>query len=478
MPLSNWCGEAMQRPRRAAPHSHSAVATAQTDGTAPGVYTAASSGDFEYLLQLLDAGAPTDTFTQGWTPLHAACANGHEKLAAALVAAGADATVRSKDDEMLNPAELAELHGHRSCAQLVKREAKRQAVRRAAANSPQRMKRLNRQREYAHRLSSPVRPRMHPPASRAEQDLDKDRPLPQRQSSRPKLRPRSQRASAQTGKPQCDPHEEKTASKHAAGGDMPTGLSPGSGKLAAMPVHNRSTTSAPPVASNRAAKLREMAGHGELNGSKDEHGSFGVERRFGRGGIYPERVSSPIVSPGVGRSRSKSVSPSHRRLADDACGHDLQAADSASLRRELATERNARKALNGELRVTHIALRKSQAERVAWKERALVAEQALRELQSVAEERSQFDQDTARPADAELAELHELIKNQAQTIDTLAKIAELQLDNEGDDDDMGAENDRDKDTQHSRAAVGTASHLRRSAWPEDDNFDPPDDSME
>jgi|EP01044_Picomonas_judraskeda_P005645 hypothetical protein len=477
----------MQRPRRAAPHSHSAVATAQTDGTAPGVYTAAISGDFEYLLQLLDAGAPTDTYTQGWTPLHAACANGHEKVAAALVAAGADATVRSKDDEMLNPAELAELHGHQPCAQLIKREAKRQAVRRAAANSPQRMKRLDRQREYAHRLSSPVRPRMHPPASRADQDLDRDQPLPQRQSSRPKLRPRSQRGSAQTGKPQWKPHEETDAGRqHAANGHGPTGLSPGSGELAAIPVDHRSNTSAPPVASNRAAKLREMAGHGELNGSKDEHGSFGVERRFGRGGIYPERVSSPIVSHGVARSRSRSVSPSvspsRRRQADDAHGHDSQATDSAWLSRELVTERNARKALDGELRVTRIALRKSQAERVAWQERALAAEQALRELQSFAEERSQFGHDTARPADAELAELHELIANQAQTIDTLAKMAELPLDDESDDDaDMDAENDMGKDdTQQIGAAVGTAadsaSHLPRSAWPED--VDPPDDSME
>jgi hypothetical protein len=179
---------------------------------------------------------------------------------------------------------------------------------------------------------------------------------------------------------------------------------------------------------------------------------------------------------------SPSVSPSRRRQADDAHGHDSQATDSAWLSRELVTERNARKALDGELRVTRIALRKSQAERVAWQERALAAEQALRELQSFAEERSQFGHDTARPADAELAELHELIANQAQTIDTLAKMAELPLDDESDDDaDMDAENDMGKDdTQQIGAAVGTAadsaSHLPRSAWPED--VDPPDDSME
>jgi|EP01043_Picozoa_sp_COSAG02_P039803 hypothetical protein len=479
----------MQRPRRAAARTHSAVATAQTDGTAPGVYTAAISGDFEYLLQLLDAGAPTDTYTQGWTPLHAACANGHEKVAAALVAAGADATARSKDDEMLNPAELAEVHGHRSCAQLVKRQAKRQAVRRTAANSPQRTKRLDRQRAYANRLSSPVRPRMHPPASQIEVDLDKQQPLPRRQSSRPKLRPRgSRRVSAHSGEPDViDQQQDKTnlGGQYPADGDAPTSLSAGLGKLTAAPVQQRSNSSAPPAASNRAAKLREMSSHGELNVSKDELGSFGVAQRFGRGGIYPERLSSPLASPGVGRSasRSRSASPSRRRSTDDAHGDDMRAGDSARLPRELGTSRDVRTALDGELRVTQIALRKSQKERVAWQERALAAEQALRELQTFAEERSQLGSDAAQPADTELAELHQLIAHQAETIDKLARIAELPLDSQEHDgnvrdEDKGMDED---DAQHLRAAPGAVagpSDLPRPAWPEDDIFDPPDDSME
>ena len=473
----------MQRPRRAAGRSHSAVATAQTDGTAPGVYTAAISGDFEYLLQLLDAGAPTDTYTQGWTPLHAACANGHEKVAAALVAAGADATARSKDDEMLNPAELAEVHGHRPCAQLVKRHAKRQAVRRAAASSPQRTKRLDRQRAYANRLSSPVRPRLHPPASQVELDLDKPPSLPERQSSRPKLRPRtSRRGSEQKGKP--DAIDQQRDDQTNLGRQHPTdGDAPVPRKVTAAPVQHRSNTSAPPAASNRAAKLREMSSHGELNGSKDELGSFGIAQRFGRGGIYPERVSSPIASPRRPASRSRSASPSHPLSSDDAHDHDMPAVDSTWLRRELGTERDARAALDGEVRVTQIALRKSQKETVAWQERALAAEQALRELQKFAEERSQLGPDAAQPAHTELAELHELIANQAETIDKLVKIAQLPVDSEERDGNVeDEEKDMEEDgTQHLGAlsvAVAGPSALPHSAWPEDDAFEPPDDSME
>ena len=153
------------------------------------------------------------------------------------------------------------------------------------------------------------------------------------------------------------------------------------------------------------------------------------------------------------------------------------------MRREPGTERDARTALEGELRVTQIALRKSHTERLIWQERALAAEQALRELQNFAEERSQLGPDAAQPADTELAELHQLIAHQADTIDKLAKIAELPLDTGEHAGNLRDENgmDEDDDPQHMRAAAGAVAGPTdppHPAWPQDDMFDPPDDSME
>ena len=514
----------MRRSRRSAPRSHSAVGTAQTSGAAPGLYTAAFRGDVEYLHRLLDAGAATDARTDGWTPLHAACANGHAEVASALLAAGADAALRSNDDDKLSPAEVADANGHVRCSQLVTREAKQQALRRAAATSPQRKERLERQRKYANRLSSPVRPRLQSPATQAEQqDGGRRQSPPKRQSSRPRLRPRGSRsASARAARPVQQavaapatskssevpppPGWQRAVSKrtgqvrwiNAATGECrtepppPTDTAPSTLRAApgelvtapTRPVQQHSKAEAPLPASNRAAELRAMKTHGgemmdrpveSQSQSPEELGSFGVAPRFGVGSIYRDSVASPPPSPGrassQSRSRSRSVSPPQRRPSSSQPGNangardDSRGADSSTLitwlRRELESERSARETLNSELSTTQVAMRKSQQEGVSWQERALAAEQAVLELQAFTEERSQLGPEAAQPADAELAELHELISSQAATIEKLARIAQLPL-----DEDEGA------------AAAETAAALPAAAWPEEGGYDPPDDAME
>ena len=170
------------KPQQAEPHAP------RQGVAAPGIYSAAWHGDLEYLHRLLNEGGDADALSEGWTPLHAACRHGHLKCVQALVTADVKLSVRDADG--LTAAEVAYTYGHAACGKLVEQHDAQQRAAAASRRSPVRQARLKTQRATSSRLAqlSPRREALILTKKPAGKE-----PPPRRQSSRPRLRPRSAR---------------------------------------------------------------------------------------------------------------------------------------------------------------------------------------------------------------------------------------------------------------------------------------------
>jgi uncharacterized protein len=84
-------------------------------------------GDYREIIEALLA-AGVDVNQQGfndYTPLHYAASNNDPRLAEILLAAGADAALRTRIDDCETPAEVAETAGHTQLAEMLRRAERR-----------------------------------------------------------------------------------------------------------------------------------------------------------------------------------------------------------------------------------------------------------------------------------------------------------------------------------------------------------------
>ena len=75
------------------------------------LFSAASKGNTELLLELIDDGADVNVVSYtGFTPLHRACQHGNTEVVEQLIKNGADASIKTRENE--TALSLAESNGH------------------------------------------------------------------------------------------------------------------------------------------------------------------------------------------------------------------------------------------------------------------------------------------------------------------------------------------------------------------------------